>query len=159
MRDSRSGLPDPFPPDLAMQFARMPPVRFRAQLTLLVMTAVGSRLLDYKMNLKMLTHHYGLLVSVALLGAFSSSAQAANFSGRFSLAQSAGTASNPSVRYYAAASGLSIYATGLNETLLHEAFFRKSFVDVSYNLVVCPLGIVGTCGSLVSVTVDAGNFP
>jgi hypothetical protein len=123
------------------------------------MSAIGSRLLDYAMNLKNLTHHYGLLlVTVALLGAFSVDAQAANFSGRFSIAQSAGTASNPSVRYYDAASGLSIYATGLNETLLHEAFFRKAFVDVAYNPVVCPIGIVGTCGSLISVTVAAGNF-
>jgi hypothetical protein len=96
-------------------------------------------------------------IAFALLGVVSINAQAANCGGKFDVASSTG-GSTPMIRYYVAAQGLSIFASGINETLLHEAFFRKATVSISYNVVVCPLGIVGTCGNLTSINVDASGF-
>lgn len=107
------------------------------------------------MNVKRIFNR-GAIVFV-MLTAISINAQAANYGGKIDVASSTG-GSTPMIRYYVAAQGLSIFAGGINETLLHEAFFRKATVSISYNVVVCPLGIVGTCGNLVSINIDASGF-
>ncbi len=96
--------------------------------------------------------------AVALLGLLSANAHALSYNGRIDLVQSTG-ANSTSVRYYISAQGLSVFATGVNETILREAFFRKANVSISYQPMDCPNGTLGTCGSLTLITVHALNLP
>jgi hypothetical protein len=102
--------------------------------------------------------------SIALAGAFfvgfGGAAQAANFSGKFDIAQTDGSSSIGTIRYYNQALALSIYAApGGNASLLQDAFFRKTFVSVGYTPIVCPGGIGGSCGTLTFISVSALNIP
>lgn len=99
-------------------------------------------------------------LAVVVFAALSANANAANFSGKFDIAQTTGASSDGTIRYYNQASALSIYAApGGNGALLQDAFFRKTFVSVSYTPIVCPAGIGGSCGALTFVSVSAINFP
>jgi hypothetical protein len=96
--------------------------------------------------------------AIALLGLAATNAHAINYNGRIDLVQSTG-ANGTSARYYIAAQSLSVFATGLNESILRDAFFRKAYVNLAYEPVQCPNGILGACGNLTVVTVHALNIP
>ena len=107
-----------------------------------------------------MTFGKSLAVAGVLFAALSANAHAANFSGKFDIAQTDGSSANGTIRYYNQAQGLSIYAApGGNASLLQDAFFRETFVSVSYTPIICPGGIGGSCGTLTFVTVSAINFP
>ena len=101
-----------------------------------------------------------LAVASLFLVAVSQDANAANFAGKFDVESSDFSSNNGTVRFYSASQGLSIFAApGGYATLLQEAFFRKTFVNVSYAPTVCPPGISGSCGTLSTITVAAANIP
>ena len=105
--------------------------------------------------MKMIT---SIVVASALLGSLGP-ARAANFGGKFDFVQT-DSSSTGSLRYYNSAQGLSILAPpGSNATVLQSAFFRKAYVSIVYSAALCPPGIVGTCGTLSYITVDASNLP
>ena len=100
------------------------------------------------------------LLFAGLMFAASPDADAASFNGKFDIAQTDTFGSTTTARYYSAAAQLSIYAPeGANAELLREAFFRKTFVSVSYTPIACPPGTGGSCGALTFITVSAGNIP
>ena len=99
-----------------------------------------------------------LLVTGALLAGVSLDAHATNFAGKFDIADNFGT--NTSTRFYNATVGLSVFApAGIPGDLLREAFFRKTYVNVSYTPIACPAGITGSCGTVTTVSVSASNIP
>jgi hypothetical protein len=101
-----------------------------------------------------------LVVSVVLMLSGPASAQrnlpppaqqAQNYVGKLDLVQitSLGT------RFFVKATGLSLFASGDHKDGLTQAFFRKASVSVGFSPVPCPGGLQGTCGNVVSVTVDS----
>lgn len=107
-----------------------------------------------------MSHGKSLTLTGVLFAALSASAHAANFSGKFDIAQTDGSSANGTIRYYNQAQALSIYAApGGNASLLQDAFFRKSFVSVIYTPIICPGGIGGSCGTLTFISVSAINVP
>jgi hypothetical protein len=101
-----------------------------------------------------------LLLAGLLFGAACTDASATNYSGKFDIAQSDNMGSPTTIRYYNMASALSIYApANSNADILREAFFKKTYISISYTPIVCPGGVTGTCGTLVSISVNASNIP
>ena len=82
-------------------------------------------------------------------------AHAVNFSGKIRLVQ----VNSNGLRFLAAGSSLSLYATGDTKEVLLHAFYDKVTVDLSYTVVACTGGILGTCGTVNSLTVNDTNLP
>ncbi len=102
-----------------------------------------------------------VLVAGALALGLSANADAASFSGKFDLVQTGSSGSTTNIRFYNAASGLSIFtsATDPNGSLLQGAFLRKASVDIGYTPIVCPPGYSGTCGNLYWINVSTAAIP
>lgn len=100
----------------------------------------------------------GLALGLVVLG-LAGELAAASYTGKINLVQVSDINGSESARFYVSPGALSLYAAGVEQDLLREAFMRKVTVSVFYSAMICPNGILGTCGLVSTVTVDAGNLP
>jgi hypothetical protein len=84
------------------------------------------------------------------------SAEAANFFGRITLVQNTGTPGT--LRFFISSSGLSLFASGDFKDVLLQGFYAKANISVGYNVITCPGGITGTCGTVTFVSVHETGF-
>lgn len=96
--------------------------------------------------------------ALAALG-LAGEAAAGSYAGKISLVQVSNINGSETARFYVSAGALSLYASGVEQDVLRDAFMRKVTVSVFYSAMICPAGILGTCGLVSTVTVDAGNLP
>lgn len=93
--------------------------------------------------------------TLAPVGAF-----AENYVGKIWLVQVAGASGQ--TRFHTdgpPASRISLYATGDDEAVMLEGFWRKATMSIAYTpLTPCPGGITGACGTVTFVSVNTTNF-
>ena len=82
-------------------------------------------------------------------------AHAVNFSGKIRLVQ----VNSNGLRFLAAGSTLSLFATGDTKEVLLHAFYGQATVDLGYTVIPCTGGIIGTCGTVNVLTVDSSDLP
>ncbi len=62
-----------------------------------------------------------------------------------------------SVRFFARADGLSLFARGDFKEILLHGYFVKARMSIGYRAISCPGGITGPCGFVNFVSIDQGN--
>ena len=94
-----------------------------------------------------------LLLGIGLLFTLSA-AQADTFTGKVDLIE----AKSDGTRFFIREPGLNLYASGHYRDLLQQGYFRKASFSIGYQLIPCPGGLSGKCGTVYSVAVDQASF-